>query len=93
MAQSKARVGVCIACAAATCAVAAVIVARRVKFHSQKCAARKILVEFQEACDTSLLRLRMVVDAMAAEMHAGLVSEGGSTLKMLPTYIDRLPDG
>jgi len=37
--------------------------------------------------------LRQVVDAMAVEMHAGLVSEGGSRLKMLPSYVDQLPEG
>lgn len=93
MAQSKAMAGVYIACAAAACAAAAVVVTKRVKVRSQKHTARKILLEFQEACDTPLARLRQVVDAMAVEMHAGLVSEGGSKLKMLPTFIDRLPDG
>jgi hexokinase len=93
MAQSKVMMGVYIACAAAACAAAAVVVAKRVKMRSQKKTARKILHEFQEACDTPLARLRQVVDAMAVEMHAGLVSEGGSKLKMLPTFVDRLPDG
>lgn len=93
MAESKAMAGVYIACAAAACAAAAVLVTKRVKVRSQKCTARKILLEFQEACDTPLVRLRQVVDAMAVEMHAGLVSEGGSKLKMLPTFVDRLPDG
>lgn len=93
MVLSKAMAGVYIACAAATCAAAAVVVTKRVKVRSQKRTARKILMEFQEACDTPLGRLRHVVDAMAVEMHAGLVSEGGSKLKMLPTFIDHLPDG
>ena len=93
MGQSKAMAGVYIACAAAACAAAAVVVSQRVKVRSQKCTARKILMEFQDACDTPVARLRQVVDAMAVEMHAGLVSEGGSKLKMLPTFIDHLPDG
>lgn len=93
MGQSKVLVGVYIACAAAACATAAVAVTQRLKVRAQKCTARKILVEFQEACETPLPRLRQVVDAMAVEMHAGLVSEGGSKLKMLPTFIDRLPNG
>lgn len=93
MERSKAVMGVYIACAAAACTAAAVIATQRCKVRSQKKTARKILVEFQEACDTPLARLRQVVDAMAVEMHAGLVSDGGSKLKMLPTYIDRLPDG
>lgn len=92
-ARSKVMAGAYVACAAAACAVAAVIVKQRCKVRSQKKTARRILLEFQEACETPLSRLRQVVDAMAIEMHAGLVSEGGSKLKMLPTYIDRLPDG
>lgn len=93
MAQSKTMAGVYLACAAAACAAAAVVVSQRVKVRSQKSTARKILVEFQDACDIPVGRLRQVVDAMAVEMHAGLVSEGGSKLKMLPTFIDHLPDG
>ncbi|GMP87832.1 hypothetical protein CsSME_00040047 [Camellia sinensis var. sinensis] len=30
---------------------------------------------------------------MAVEMHAGLASEGGSKLKMLLTFVDKLPNG
>jgi hexokinase len=31
---------------------------------------------------------------MTAEMHSGLMSEGGSEqLKMLPTYVENLPHG
>ncbi|KAK4408295.1 Hexokinase-3 [Sesamum angolense] len=44
-------------------------------------------------CATSVGRLRQVVDAMAVEMHAGLASEGGSKLKMLLTYVHKLPTG
>lgn len=93
MTKSKAIASVYIACAAAACAAAAVVVTRRVRVRSQKCTARKILHEFEDACDTPLVRLRQVVDAMAVEMHAGLVSEGGSKLKMLPTFVDHLPHG
>jgi len=92
-ARSKVMAGVNVACTAAMCTIAALIVKQRCKVRSQKQTARRILLEFQEACETPLARLRQVVDAMAIEMHAGLVSEGGSKLKMLPTYIDRLPDG
>jgi hexokinase len=92
-AMGKAMAGVAIACAAAACAAAAVVVTQRVRVRSQRYTARKILVEFQEACDTPVARLRQVVDAMAVEMHAGLVSEGGSKLKMLPTFVDHLPHG
>jgi hexokinase len=34
-----------------------------------------------------------MVDAIAVEMQAGLVSEGGSKLKMLLTFVDDLPNG
>lgn len=93
MGQSKAVTGMYIACAAAACAAAAVIVSNRMKVRSQKFTAKRILQEFQEACDTPLARLRQVVDSMAAEMHAGLALEDGSKLKMLPTFVDKLPDG
>ncbi len=85
--------GVAIVCAAAACAAAAVVVSSRMRVQSQRRHARNVLQEFQEACSTPLPRLRQVVDAMAVEMHAGLVSEGGSRLKMLPTFVDRLPHG
>jgi hexokinase len=52
-----------------------------------------VLEEFEEGCSTSTGRLKHVVDAMAVEMHAGLASEGGSKLKMLLTFIDKLPNG
>jgi len=51
------------------------------------------LREVEEGCESSVERLRQVVDAMAVEMHAGLASEGGSKLKMLLTYVHNLPDG
>ncbi len=85
--------GVAIVCAAAACAAAAVAVSYRMRVRSQRHHARSFLLEFQEACATPVGRLRQVVDAMAVEMHAGLVSEGGSRLKMLPTYVDQLPEG
>ena len=52
-----------------------------------------MLKELEESCETTVGRLRQVVDAMAVEMHAGLASEGGSKLKMLLTFVDHLPTG
>ncbi|XP_026397253.1 hexokinase-1-like [Papaver somniferum] len=52
-----------------------------------------ILKEFREQCATPIEKLRQVADAMTAEMHAGLASEGGSKLKMLNSYVDNLPTG
>ncbi|KAH8963817.1 hypothetical protein BDL97_04G031600 [Sphagnum fallax] len=56
--------------------------------------AQILLSEFRQASATPLHRLRQVSDDMTAEMHAGLLSEGGSQqLKMLPTYVEHLPTG
>lgn len=52
-----------------------------------------VLKELEEACGTHVSRLKQVVDAMSVEMHAGLASEGGSKLKMLLTFVDKLPNG
>jgi len=91
--MGKVVAGVAIVCASAACAAAAVTVSYRMRVRSQRHHARSFLLEFQEACATPVARLRQVVDAMAVEMHAGLVSEGGSRLKMLPSYVDQLPEG
>ncbi|XP_045814528.1 hexokinase-3-like [Trifolium pratense] len=86
-------VGVTVTVAVAACAVAAVIVGRRVKSRRKWKKVANVLKELEDGCDTSVGRLRQVVDAMAVEMHAGLASEGGSKLKMLLTYVDNLPNG
>jgi hexokinase len=53
-----------------------------------------LLSQFRQASATPLHRLRQLADAMTAEMHSGLMSEGGSEqLKMLPTYVENLPHG
>ncbi|KAF5743765.1 Hexokinase-like 1 [Tripterygium wilfordii] len=86
-------VGVAVSVAVATCAVAAVVVGRRVKSRRKWKRLLAVLKDFDEACGTPVGRLRQVVDAMAVEMHAGLASEGGSKLKMLLTFVDKLPTG
>ncbi|KAK7308919.1 hypothetical protein RJT34_05258 [Clitoria ternatea] len=86
-------VGVAVTVAVVTCAVAAVVVGRRVKSRRKWNRVANVLREFEEGCDTTVGRLKQVVDAMAVEMHAGLASEGGSKLKMLLTYVDNLPNG
>ncbi|CAI7870920.1 unnamed protein product, partial [Closterium sp. NIES-54] len=42
---------------------------------------------------TSKEKLLQIAADMKAEMVSGLRSTQGSTLKMLPSYVDRLPDG
>ncbi|KAJ8430587.1 hypothetical protein Cgig2_001014 [Carnegiea gigantea] len=69
-----------------TCVVAVAVVGRRVRSRRKWMRVVGLLKELEQACQTPLSRLRQVVDAMAVEMHASLVSEGGSKLKMLLTY-------
>ncbi|KAF7833651.1 hexokinase-3-like [Senna tora] len=86
-------VGVAVSVAVAACAVAAVVVGRRVRSRRKWRKVVGVLRELEEGCETTVGRLRQVVDAMAVEMHAGLASEGGSKLKMLLTFVDNLPNG
>lgn len=79
--------------AVASCTIAAILVGKRVKSKRKWNRVVGVLKELEEGCETSVGRLRQVVDAMAVEMHAGLASEGGSKLKMLLTFVDSLPDG
>ncbi|XP_028758878.1 hexokinase-3-like [Neltuma alba] len=85
--------GVAVSVAVTACAVAAVVVGRRLRSRGKWSKVKGVLRELDEGCDTSEARLKQVVDAMAVEMHAGLASEGGSKLKMLLTYVDNLPNG
>lgn len=85
-------VGVAVTVAVATCALAAVVVGRRVRSRRKWKKVANVVRELEEGCDTRVGRLRQVVDAMAVEMHAGLASEGGSKLKMLLTFVDNPPN-
>ncbi|KAG0487898.1 hypothetical protein HPP92_006709 [Vanilla planifolia] len=85
--------GVAVGCAVMSCAIAALLVGRRVRSRRRWVRTVELLHEFEDGCSTSVGRLRQVVDAMAVEMHAGLASDGGSKLKMLLTFVDGLPDG
>ncbi|WCJ36850.1 Hexokinase [Euphorbia peplus] len=91
--MGKVAVGVAVGVAVVACAVAGVVVGRRVRSRKKWRKVVGVLKELEESCETSVGRLRQVVDAMAVEMHAGLASEGGSKLKMLLTFVDRLPTG
>ncbi|KAI7983322.1 Hexokinase-3 [Camellia lanceoleosa] len=91
--MGKVGLSLAVICAVATCAIAAVMVGRRVKTLRRWKKVVAVLEDLEEDCSTSVDRLRQVVDAMAAEMHAGLASEGGSKLKMLLTFVDKLPNG
>lgn len=85
--------GVAVGVAVVACAVAGVVVGTRVRSRRKWRRVVGVLRELEESCETTVGRLRQVVDAMAVEMHAGLASEGGSKLKMLLTFVDHLPTG
>ncbi|KAK8552542.1 hypothetical protein V6N12_041131 [Hibiscus sabdariffa] len=91
--MGKVVLGVTVGVAVAACAVAALVVGRRVRSRKKWKRVVGVLKELEESCETTVGRLRQVVDAMAVEMHAGLASEGGSKLKMLLTFVDNLPSG
>ncbi|KAM0045916.1 putative hexokinase [Helianthus debilis subsp. tardiflorus] len=91
--MGKLGLGLAVGCAVASCAIAAVMVGRRVRSRRRWWRVVRAVDEFEEAALTPVGRLKQVVDAMAVEMHAGLASEGGSKLKMLLTFVDSLPDG
>ncbi|KAI3917670.1 hypothetical protein MKW98_021432 [Papaver atlanticum] len=77
----------------AVCAAAKLISRRRMRSSGRWSKAMSILKEFEEQCATPVGKLRQVADAMTAEMHAGLASEGGSRLNMLNSCVDNLPTG
>ena len=56
-------------------------------------AAPPILTDLHAKCATPLPVLRRVADAMAAEMKAGLISDGAGGLPMIPTFVESLPSG
>ncbi|GMH10320.1 hypothetical protein Nepgr_012161 [Nepenthes gracilis] len=91
--MGKVGFGTAVGIAVVTCTVAAVVVGWRLRSRMKWKRVVGVLRELEEACGTSVSRLRQVVDAMAVEMHAGLASEGGSKLKMLLTFVDKLPNG
>nr|XP_043613414.1 hexokinase-3 [Erigeron canadensis] len=91
--MGKLGLGIAVGCAVASCAIAAVMVGKRVKNRRRWWKVIKVLEEFDDVAGTPVSRLKQVVDAMAVEMHAGLASEGGSKLKMLLTFVDNLPNG
>ena len=55
--------------------------------------AEQVVADLREKCETPPALLREVASAMAHEMGAGLEKEGGSRVKMLLSYVDKLPTG
>lgn len=61
--------------------------------QSNVTAVASILTKLKNDCATPLPVLRHVADAMAEDMRAGLLVDGGSDLKMILSYVDALPTG
>ncbi|KAL5226591.1 hypothetical protein ABZP36_014856 [Zizania latifolia] len=55
--------------------------------------AEQVVADLRDKCATPASLLRDVASAMAGEMGAGLQEEGGSKVKMLLSYVDKLPTG
>ncbi|XP_073395103.1 hexokinase-1 isoform X8 [Physcomitrium patens] len=82
-----------VACATVAAVAAAVMVWQKFHKHSHCDQALVLLYEFRHACATPLYVLRHISEHVALEMQAGLNQPGGSQLMMLPTFIEKLPNG
>ncbi|KAK6125115.1 hypothetical protein DH2020_041128 [Rehmannia glutinosa] len=91
--MGKVAVAAAVIGTAAAVGVAALVVRQRMKTSGRWARVMAIVKEFEEKCGTPEGKLKQLADAMTVEMHAGLVSEGGSKLKMLISYVDNLPTG
>ncbi|RZR75981.1 hypothetical protein BHM03_00000567 [Ensete ventricosum] len=91
--MGKVAVGAAVVCAAAAVAVTALVVRHRMRSAERWARAAAVLRELEEKCATPVEKLWEVADAMTKEMHAGLESEDVSKLKMIISYVDKLPTG
>ncbi|KAG8085383.1 hypothetical protein GUJ93_ZPchr0010g10261 [Zizania palustris] len=82
-----------VGCAAVACAVAAEMAARRGMAWCRWYRAVEVVRDLEQRCATPTEQLQRVVNSLAVEMFAGLVTEGGSRVRMLLTCVDALPDG
>jgi hexokinase len=55
--------------------------------------AKQVVADLRQKCETPVSLLHDVASAMAHEMGARLEKEGGSKVKTLLSYVDRLPTG
>jgi hypothetical protein len=55
--------------------------------------AEQVVADLRAKCEAPPPMLREVAAEMAREMGAGLEKEGGSRVKMLLSYVDKLPTG
>ena len=78
-------------------AVAYIMYKQYQKFYSMQKdetnACRDLLQSIKQQCSTPKELLRKVANAMVQKMHEGLKVRSGARLKMLESYVDKLPTG
>ncbi|XP_019458130.1 PREDICTED: hexokinase-1-like [Lupinus angustifolius] len=91
--MGKVAVTVAVVSAAAVFSAAVLVARHQMKRSGKWGQVLSIVKEFEKQCGAPTEKLRQISDAMEVEMHAGLASEGASKLKMLISYVDKLPTG
>ncbi|WOK91447.1 hexokinase-2 [Canna indica] len=91
--MGKVAIRTAVVCAAAAVAVTVLVVRHRKRSAGRWARAAAVLEELEEQCATPTLKLREVADAMVKEMNAGLESEDGCKVKMIISFVDKLPTG
>ncbi|CAH8367817.1 unnamed protein product [Eruca vesicaria subsp. sativa] len=61
--------------------------------RSESTSTCPVLTKFQKDCATPTPFLRVIANAIAGDMQAGLAVHGGGDLEMILTYVDALPSG
>jgi hexokinase len=79
---------------AAAAAVAVMAMRRRKELAGRRARAASVIEELEGIFATPIERLRLIADEMVEEMQRGLTSDSsGSSLKMILSYVDKLPTG
>eukprot|EP00245_Coleochaete_scutata_P008341 TRINITY_DN251_c0_g1_i1.p1 TRINITY_DN251_c0_g1~~TRINITY_DN251_c0_g1_i1.p1 ORF type:complete len:514 (-),score=77.54 TRINITY_DN251_c0_g1_i1:368-1909(-) len=93
MIQSQKVLYLVCACAAAVSAY--FFFQRHNQYFSWYIRVWKLMEKFRKSCETPTERLQSIVNSMVREMEIGLThdTEGAVPLKMLPSFVDNLPDG
>lgn len=91
--MGKVAFGLACGVAVAWCAVATVLVGRRIRRRMKWWRLVRVVKDFEHGCEATVWTLRQVASAMTVEMRAGLATHSGSKLEMLVTFVDKLPNG
>lgn len=91
--MGKVAFGLACGVAVAWCAVATVLVGRRIRRRMKWWRLIRVVKDLEHGCESTVWTLRQVASAMTVEMRAGLATHSGSKLEMLVTFVDKLPNG